>query len=132
MGVSQAFTSQLLFFVSSANIIFSYDCQFALLGVYDSLKEKSEEILYKLNNYGIIVIALIMLSISIFGFLTSPVKQYELIIFRDALGSSDWFMSIGKMIVCFSVMFDISINFSSMRLAFFELFLNTNKFSNKK
>ena len=41
INVKKSFTSKLLFFSSSATIVFSLDVQFALLEIYGSLKEKS-------------------------------------------------------------------------------------------
>lgn len=121
-----------MFFVSSANIIFSFDVQYAIVSVYDSLKDKSEKQLYKLNYLGIAVIGSIILIVSIAGFFTSPYDHYDLIIFRNPIGDSDYQMCFAKIIVCFAVITDVSINHSMVRSSFFSTFFNKANFNNKE
>lgn len=132
--ISQAFDEKLLFFVHGANIVFTFDCQFALVSVYDSLRDKSIKQLYKLNLYGIIVICTILTIVAMIGFLTNPIHQEELLIFRNALSphSIDIFMTVGKIIICLCILCDISINYNQIRLSAFKFLFNTGKFTQKQ
>ena len=121
-----------MFFVEISTIIFTYDCQYSLVSVYESLEDKSSKMLYKLNNIGILIIIGLASIVSIFGFLTSPTKGYELIIFREDLVDFDYFMSIGKFIITISITVDIAINHNVLRQSFFETFRKTEHFTSKQ
>jgi len=127
------FNSNCLFFVNSANIIFSFDCQFALISVYDACKDKSLKTLKQLNLYGIIIITSIIIIIMVCGFFTDPLQYYkDLIIFRNALSYYDIFMNIGKILLFIVVISDICINFNTSRLSIFKFIFQKDKFSVKE
>lgn len=88
--------------------------------------------LKRLNIYGMIVVFIITLAISICGYLTAPLKTPGLILYREALGDTDYMMTIGKLLICFLVAGEFSVTFNSMRLSFFEIYNNGSSFSNKE
>lgn len=119
-----------LFFVTVANLIFAFDCQFALVSVYKSLKNRSISSINKLNNYGIVCILLLILIVGTCGFISSPVEKLEIIILRKALGNSDFLLSLGKIILCVTIVCDICFNFSVARLSYFEIVYSSSIFNN--
>ena len=129
--LGKAFDDKMLFFVKGCNIIFNYDCQFGLVAIYGSLKDKRIIKLKTLNAIGIILITIMILIVSIFGFFTSPYTLNELIIFRDGL-NSDWPMTIGKLIVCISVIADVAIHYNQIRLSGFGFLFNKTEFTSKQ
>lgn len=131
-NLGEGFDFKALFFVESATIIFTYDCQYSLVSIYESLEDRSEKKLFTLNNIGMLLIASMALIVSIFGYLTSPTKGYELIIFREDLGNFDYFMSIGKFVIGITITVDISLNHSVLRQSFFETFYKIKHFTTKQ
>mmetsp|Transcript_19072 Transcript_19072/g.19793 ORF Transcript_19072/g.19793 Transcript_19072/m.19793 type:complete len:477 (-) Transcript_19072:117-1547(-) len=123
------FTSELFFFVASGNIILTFDCQFGLLSIYETLEDRRLNKLYKLNNYGVIVITVMLLLIGITGFLTSPIEGYELIFFRKALGDSDWLMALGKLSLIISTLTDVCLNNYWARQSFFAMAFKQSEIS---
>lgn len=119
-----------LFFITVANLIFAFDCQFALVSVYKSLKNRSISQINRLNNYGIVCILGLILIVGTCGFLSSPVEKLEIIILRKALGNSDFLLSLGKIILCITIVCDICFNFSVARLSYFEMLYSSSVFTN--
>lgn len=130
--LGKGFDFKVLFFAECATIIFTYDCQYSLVSVYESLEDKSIIKLYKLNKYGAIIIVSLAIVVAIFGFLTSPTQGLELIIFREDLINYDYFMAIGKFLIGLAITIDIAINQNVVRLCYFEILYNTELFSNRQ
>lgn len=111
-------------------MIFAFDCQFALVSVYKSLKNRSISQINRLNNYGIVCILGLILIVGTCGFLSSPVEKLEIIILRKALGNSDFLLSLGKIILCITIVCYICFNFSVARLSYFEMLYSSSVFTN--
>ena len=96
------------------------------------MENQNEENLKRLNKYGILGIAFFITLISICGFLTNPLKQEELLIFRASLSKNDWPMTIGKIILCLTIIADICVFFNIKRMSFFNFVFNKSTFSFKE
>lgn len=131
--LSKAFTSKLLFFPLLSNIIFAYNVQFAIVPVYSTMENNSPNRLKKLNLFGMITTFTATTIIAICGFLTTPQQDPPvLIIFREPFQSSDYLMTLGKLLISMSIIGEYSVTFNSLRLSFFQLLRNNETFSNKE
>lgn len=132
-SISRSFTKELKFFPMLSSIIFAYNVHFAIISVYSSLENNTYDRLKKLNLYGNITTYIATLLLGIVGFLTFPGNNpKELIILRENYAQTDYFMTIGKLLICLSVIGEYAVTFNSMRLAFFSIAKNRDIFSNKE
>ena len=78
-----------------------------------------------------IVIGIISILASVFGYLTVPVNSPDLIIFRNAKEAigNDWLMTIGKIGVFISCIFSFPTLYNGFRPSFFQLFFQSTTFT---
>ena len=130
--IRKGFNSKLIFFTSNATLMYTFDFPFGMVPVYKSLKENSIQNLRKLNFFTIIIGSVLYIMICIFGFLTSPINPNEMIIFRNSLSHPDLAMTIGKLIICFSITGEVCVNFNVFRLCFFQVIRENETFTTKE
>ena len=130
--ISKGFTSDLNFFGAIATVFFIFCCHPGIFPVYKSLKNNTEKRINNVILKSICLDFIIYLSISICGFLTSPITQDPLIIFRKKIFDNDIFMTIAKVSLALDLYLCIPANYNSLRASFFLLVFNTDVIDNKR
>ena len=130
--ISKGFTEELNFFKGIATVFFVFSCHPGVFPVYKSLKNNTEKRINKVILRSCFLNFVIYLSIAVFGFLTSPVGEEPLIIFRKKIFDNDIFMTIAKISLALDLYLSIPANYNALRASFFILVFKTDKFDNKR
>ena len=125
--ISKGFTSELNFFTSIATVFFIFACHQGAFPVYKSLKNNNEKRINKVFFRSMCLILIIYLSVAICGFMTDPLTEEPLIIFRKSIFENDIFMNIAKISLALDLYLSIPANYNSFRASFFLLVFNTDK-----
>ena len=124
--LSKGFTSELNFFTSIATVFFIFACHQGAFPVYKSLKNNNEKRINKVFFRSICLILIIYLFVAICGFMTDPLSEEPLIIFRKSIFKNDIFMNIAKIALALDLYLSIPANYNSFRASFFLLVFNTD------
>lgn len=124
--LSKGFTSELNFFTSIATVFFIFACHQGAFPVYKSLKNNNEKRINKVFFRSICLILIIYLFVAICGFITDPLSEEPLIIFRKSIFKNDIFMNIAKIALALDLYLSIPTNYNSFRASFFLLVFNTD------
>jgi amino acid permease len=125
--ITKGFTSELNFFTSIATVFFIFACHQGAFPVYKSLKNNNEKRINKVFFRSIFLVLIIYLFVAICGFMTDPISQEPLIIFRKSIFKNDFFMNIAKISLALDLYLSIPANYNSFRASFFLLVFNTDK-----
>ena len=128
--ISKGFTSELNFFTGMATVFFVYACHPGVFPVYKSLRNNTEKRINKVIFRSVGLNLIIYLSIAICGFLTSPLSNEPLIIFRKKIFDNDIFMTIAKISLALDLYLCIPANYNSLRASFFLLIFKTDVIDN--
>ena len=130
--ISKGFTSELNFFGAIATVFFIFSCHPGVFPVYKSLKNNTEKRINNVIFKSCCLNLIIYLSIAICGFLTSPITEEPLIIFRQKIFDNDIFMSIAKISLALDLYLCIPANYNSLRASFFILAFGTDVIDNRR
>ena len=121
--------SDLLIFQCFAGVFFCFTCHVGAYPIYKSLKNSTERRIKKVYKISIILDFFLYAIITISGFLTAPLNQPDLIIYRENNGvlSNDIFMILAKFAISISLIMSIAPNYNSFRISFIEFFFQTNE-----
>ena len=125
--------SDLLIFQCFAGVFFCFTCHVGAYPIYKTLNNNTERRIKKVYKLSILFDFMLYSIITISGFLTSPLNQPELIIYRENNGvfSNDIVMLLAQSAICLSLTMSIAPNYNSFRISFIEFFFKTNKITNK-
>lgn len=128
------FDSQLLFFPAFCNIFFALNASVGAFPIYNQLKMNNARRINKVFTRAITIITVLLLILGTVGYLTMPENTNILIIFRDTIEKSDkdYFLTIGKILYVFSLIFTIANNFIVYRMTFFSILFNEGEELNNK
>lgn len=130
--ISKGFTKDLNFFKGIATVFFVFACHPGIFPVYKSLKNNTEKRINNVIMRSVGLNLIIYLSITICGFLTSPISKEPLIIFRKKIFDNDIFMTIAKISLALDLYLSIPANYNSFRASFFMLAFKTDVIDNKR
>ena len=120
-------------FQCMATIFFCYTCHIGAFPIYKSLKNPSVKKINIVFIGSLLLDFIIYFLVSVCGFLTAPVKQPSLIIYREnnnVIGN-DIFMTVAKLSICVCLSMAIPPNYNSFRISFMTLFFGTSEISDK-
>ena len=132
-SLSPSLRGDMNIFQCIATIFFCYTCHIGAFPIYKSLKNPTPK---KVNIVFIVSLLLdfiIYLLVSVCGFLTAPIKQPSLIIYRENNNviNNDIFMTVAKLSICVCLSMAIPPNYNSFRISFMTLFFGTNEINDK-
>ena len=132
-NIKPAFKNDLYVFQCFATVFYCFTCHIGAFPVYKTLKNNTVRRINKVFRNSIILDLVIYSLVAIAGFLTCPVNQPSLIIYRENHGvlSTDIFMTIAKMGIAISLTMSIPPNYNSFRISFIEVVFKTNEISQK-
>ena len=130
--ISKGFTSELNFFGAMATVFFIFACHPGIFPVYKSLKNNTEKRINNVILKSIFLDLIIYLFVAICGFLTSPITEEPLIIFRQKIFDNDIFMSIAKISLALDLYLCIPANYNSLRASFFILVFDSDVIDNRR
>ena len=119
--ITKAFNSNLDFFTGMATVFFSFACSQGVFPVFKTLKHSNTRRMKKVFRRSIMLDLIIYIPIAIAGFMTTPIKTVDLVIYRDSIFDNDIFMTIAKICLSIDLFFAIPPNFHSFRCSFFQL-----------
>mmetsp|Transcript_4096 Transcript_4096/g.4215 ORF Transcript_4096/g.4215 Transcript_4096/m.4215 type:complete len:512 (+) Transcript_4096:1-1536(+) len=130
--IKRSFGKELLFFSVNANLMYSFDLQYAVVPVYKTMQDNSLQSMKKLNLLAIVISTITYLIYCFFGFLTSPNNPPELIIFRVSIYQTDMLMTIAKISLVVCIIGEIALIFACLRISFFQIYKKSERFNNKE
>ena len=121
--------SDLLIFQCFAGVFFCFTCHVGAFPIYKTLKSNTERRIKKVYKISILLDFILYSIITISGFLTAPLNQPDLIIYRENNGvlSNDILMILAKFAIAISLTMSIAPNYNSFRISFIEFFFKTNE-----
>ncbi len=130
---AKSLKSDLLIFQCFAGVFFCFTCHVGAYPIYKTLKNNTEKRIKKVYKLSILFDFMLYSIITISGFLTSPLNQPELIIYRENNGvfSNDIVMLLAQSAICLSLTMSIAPNYNSFRISFIEFFFKKNKITDK-
>jgi amino acid permease len=116
-----------------ATIFFCYACHIGAFPVYKSLKNPTHKRINIVYIGSLLLDFIIYFLVSVCGFLTAPIKQPSLIIYRENNNviQNDIFMIVAKLSICVCLSMAIPPNYNSFRISFMTLFFGTSEISDK-
>ena len=130
--ISKGFTKDFNFFKGMAAVFFVYACHPGVFPVYKSLKNNTEKRINRVIMESCFLDLLIYLSVAVCGFLTSPISEEPLIIYRKKIFVNDIFMTIAKITLALDLYLCLPVYYNSFRTSFFMLAFNTDIIDNTK
>ena len=116
-----------------ATVFFCFTCHIGAFPVYNSLKNNTTKRIHKVFRRSLGLDFIIYFLVSVCGYLTAPLTQPSLIIYRENNGviENDIFMTIAKLGITVCLSMAIPPNYNSFRISFLELFLGSNEITDK-
>ena len=130
--ISKGFTKELNFFKGIATVFFVYACHPGVFPVYKCLKNNTEKRINKVIMRSCFLNLIIYLSISVCGFLTEPISEEPLIIYRKKIFDNDIFMTIAKISLALDLYLCLPAYYNSFRTSFFMLVFNKDTIDNTR
>lgn len=130
--IGKSFKGDANFFSCVSTIFFTYSCHPGAFSVYKTLKNNTDKRINKVFRRSILLDMVIYLSITICGFLTTPIKTGSLIIFRESIFKNDIFMRIAQVAVALELYLSLPANLASLRNSFLLLLFGNDNLSNSK
>ena len=130
--ISMGFTSDLNFFTGIATVFFVFTCHPGVFPVYKSLKNNTPKRINQVILKSVGLDFIIYLAVAICGFMTAPLSDEPLIIYRKKIFDNDIFMTIAKISLALDLYLSIPANLNSLRASFFLLVFDTDKIDNRR
>ena len=130
--ITKGFDKHLNFFTGIANVFFCYSCHPGAFLVFKTLKNHTEKRINTVFFRSICLDIIIYIFMCICGFMTTPTKPEELVIYRKSVFKNDFFMIIGKIALALDLFLSLPANFASYRCSFFIVFFKTDKIDCKR
>jgi len=130
---SSSFDKNLFFFQGTATLFYSFTCHLGAFPIFNSLKQNVMKRIQKVIVRTLFFDCFIFLIISVFGYLTWPIKTPSLILERDNIfGGADIYMSIGRLTLMIIILAKLPNNYNSFRISILELICGDSKLTNKR
>lgn len=130
--VSSAFTTDLLFFKGTATIFYAYNCHVGIYPIYEKLINNNVKRTNKVLMRSIAMDATFYLVIGITGYLTDPTKTKSMIIEREQIGSTDYAMTMGQLLIVLLLFAKIPANYNALRISIFQVIWGNAEIETKK
>ena len=114
---SKGFTSDLFFFKGTATIFYAFACHVGALPVMKTLKNNYNRRIQKVIKRSVFMDIICYLLLGICGYITDPINTPDLIIERPKIGDTDYFMSIGRLLFLFTLVFKMPTSYISLRIS---------------
>lgn len=129
---STAYTDCLFFLNASATIVFIFNVHSVVFPIYESLALNNERRTNKFLFRSILLDTIFYILFGIVGYLTQPVKTPSIILEREKIGSSDYLISVCRLLLSAVIVVKIAINYNSLRISVFTLVLGTPQVTDKR
>ena len=131
-NIKIGFDSEFQFFQCLGELFFCYTGHNGFFPVIDSVENPTNKRLNYLIYLSFIVDIIIYLIISIFGYLTSPLEELDLVIERKKLIYKDIAMTIGRILLLFLSFTKVPVNLNTFRVSLLGILnMNIKDMSNK-
>lgn len=115
--ISTGFTSDLFFFKGTATIFYSFACHVGALPVMKTLKNNYNRRIQKVIRRSVGMDIVCYLILGICGYLSCPFNTPDLIIERPKIGDHDYFMTLGRLLFLFTLLFKMPTSYISLRIS---------------
>ncbi len=129
-NVEIGFQSDLAFLKGMATLFYGFGTHYGAYPIMCVVKNRTYERLQKIFIRGILVCAILYMSMGVIGYLSVPYDTPVLIIERYKLFESDIFMTIGRTVFILTLLFKIPANYNSMRISVLVLIFGKSDVSN--
>jgi len=131
-NILKSFDSDFSFFKATSSMYYSFCCHFAVFPVYEKLMKKSNKRTIKIFIRSIILDISIFIVVGLAGYLTQPKDPPQIILEREKIGDTDYFMILARLLVVLMFLAKVPASYTCMRISLFQMIWGTTEITDKR